>query len=201
MFKKSVLVCMLGVCLTAALHAQFSGGFGTENDPYIITTWKELAQIPSYRDRHFKLGNDLDFDNPAHYGGYVKPYNGVWISICVGAQDNSFTGVFDGDNKTIRNIQMSYGLFHTVSGTNSCIKNLNIEGQMNATGETNQSAPKAGSIARTMNNGSIINCESSVNITGGASSLGGLIGSGTANISNCVNRGNITVTTSVMSTL
>ena len=188
--KKSVLVFVLCICTITVLRAQFSGGTGAENNPYIITTWKELEQIPSYRDRHFKLGNDLDYDNTAHFGGYVKPAGG-WTSLCT--QALPFTGTFDGNNKTISNIQMTYGLFFMVSGINSCIKNLKINGQMTITNAVLYGTSyQGGSIARIMNVGSVVNCESSVNITG-IGTAGGFVGVGTANISYCINRGNISV--------
>ena len=86
----------------------FAGGTGVENDPYLISSARELgllAQImagnnagksyANYCDKHYKLTNDINL------------YGKVWCSIGIGTDGsgiNQFKGYFDGNNKTISNM-------------------------------------------------------------------------------------------------
>ena len=104
-------------------------GSGTAGDPYLIQTVWDLCRLEdrvnhgeSYSGKRFKLVNDLDLDNF------------VWYPIGV-RSDACFAGSFDGNNKTIRNMNIllvdcnvtspsySYGLFGYVKGV---IRDLNM---------------------------------------------------------------------------
>jgi hypothetical protein len=74
-----------------------SGGSGTENDPYLITTPAELNALASdvnsgtnYSDKYFKLNNAINYD-PAVDNNYTP----------IGDASHRFAGHFDGDGKSI----------------------------------------------------------------------------------------------------
>ena len=105
----------------------FAGGSGTEDDPYLIQTAKQLDNIRllnSYRERkmpYFKLVEDIDL---AEYKN--------WIPI--GTEDNPFVGTFDGDGHVIANLEYvgtsmpttDTGLF-SYTGEGAVIKNLTLK--------------------------------------------------------------------------
>ncbi len=117
----------------------------------------------------------------------------------------SFRGIFDGNNKTIKNIyinrpDMLVGLFGSTSNTsdyNIIIKNLSIFGNM--TGSTVGSILANGRTFDNSNKSSFIkieNCISNVKIEG-SDYVGGIIGINNASskgsliIANCINKGTI----------
>ena len=144
----AAIVALFLVSLSAS--AQFSGGNGTENNPYIITTPAQLAQLATlvnegntdYNDKHYKLGNELDLSE------YGEGFNGGAGWIPIGQVEiefydkrdlifNPFKGVFDGDNHIIYNLHIniinlnpdcysiiSVGLFGSIE--NGIIKNLGV---------------------------------------------------------------------------
>ncbi|MHC4867842.1 MAG: GLUG motif-containing protein, partial [Planctomycetota bacterium] len=70
----------------------FSGGSGTPEDPYLISTGNELNSIdhnPRLMTAHFKLINDLDLTGVSLFGIGLAPY--------------PFTGGFDGNDHSISN--------------------------------------------------------------------------------------------------
>jgi len=68
--KKLIGIFIVLFCSTGA-NAQFSGGNGTENNPYLITTAAQLAQLATYVNAgneafnscHYKLGTNIDLSN------------------------------------------------------------------------------------------------------------------------------------------
>ena len=121
----------------------FAGGNGTESDPYQIAKAEHLNNIRNYlgsehNDKHFKLIENI---NLAEYlGESGDGYNGGagWLPIGEKTEAKGyeyFTGVFDGNGKTISNLfinrpEMNYtALFRGVGYTTGQgkIMNLNIE--------------------------------------------------------------------------
>jgi hypothetical protein len=89
----------------------FSGGTGEPNDPYLISTTEDLSSIghnPRLMQCHFKLMTDLDLAGLAFYE--------------IGDGDYPFSGDFDGNGMTIRNL--THTLFGYVSGTIECVRLL-----------------------------------------------------------------------------
>ena len=123
--------------LTAAFAHGFTGS-GTTEDPYLIASTGDMAQLAedvnngnTYVGAYFKLANDLDFSSVTRDadGNNYTP---------IGSFDNihsiahGFAGSFDGNNKTISEIVVTHnndlgtGLFgHTTDA--AVIKNLKIE--------------------------------------------------------------------------
>ncbi len=128
--KFVAVAVMAGLFWAAAGHAGvYSGGDGTADNPYQVSTiadWQELAATPDDYSKHFILTNDLDFSGIA-----MTP-------IAAGAssaglyQGVPFAGVFDGQGYSIRNAVIDLpafsfvGLFSCVD-TDGLIQNLNIQ--------------------------------------------------------------------------
>ena len=157
----------------------FSGGNGSESNPYIITTAKQLAMLATlanggaspYCDPgvHYKLGNDIDL---SAYGSGFN-YGAGWIPI--GDNSNLFKGNFDGNTHKITNLYIydftlnGAGLFGLVSG--GTIKNLGVE-NVNIYADSN-----VGGVAGTMiYDNNLINCYSTGKIIGNGWYLGGISG-------------------------
>jgi hypothetical protein len=126
-----VLVCLLVVLLllpgyadSADSAAEFAGGSGTEDDPFLIATAQQLARVSSCLDAHFRLMADIDLN--------VAPYNRGKGWKPIGSMDEPFTGSFDGNGRTIRGLYINrededyIGLFGlTVEG--SALRNIRLE--------------------------------------------------------------------------
>jgi hypothetical protein len=112
------------------LVPKYSGGRGTVADPYKISTiadWQELIVTSADYDKHFVLLNDIDFGgiNLTPVAPDTDPT--VWN----GFQGIPFTGTFEGNHFTIRNLKILLskndyaGLFGYV-GTGGQIRNLRV---------------------------------------------------------------------------
>ena len=195
--KNLQLVFVAAVCffaITNKANAQFSGGSGTENDPYIITTAAQLVQFSTYfneywppdeyyqyHDKCYKLGNDIDLS------AYGSGWNGGkgWIPIGSYTYYNSFEGSFDGNNKKITGLYINessyqgFGFFGYIAGGK--VFNLGIE-NANVTGYD-----YVGAVVGRMSGGAITNCYSTGKVRANRYSAGGIAGdcSGSITITNC----------------
>lgn len=145
---------------TKANQVEFSGGTGTETDPYLLSTKEDLNNVRNYLSSYFKMTNDISFISTdfGPDGDFFNDGEG-WIAIGNSAE-KVFTGVFDGNGFTIENLAIStsreyIGLFGISSGD---ISNLTLEGL---------------SLKRTTGNG------------GSKSNVGGIVGSNSGSITNC----------------
>ena len=182
-----------------SVFGQFSGGNGTENNPYIITTAAELAQLATYvndgneafNSCHYKLGNDIDLSD--YQGGEG------WTPIGKYADPDYtfFIGVFDGNNKVITGLKINStnyynnleGLFGYVYG--GTIKNLGIE-DANVVRNLTTNMAYAGILAACIYNSTVSNCYTTGTVSASASSVvrtsdaGGIVGRmSNSTISNC----------------
>ena len=134
------------------VKTKFSGGEGTEDNPYLIATHNDIDYLmreQSYWNKYFKLVNNIDLDNAT-------------IS-CIGNENKKFSGVFDGNYFTISNVKIqnpngvSLGLFSYNEGT---IKNLTLKDVSVGMGTTDTSKKinYAGSLVG-YNVGTIENCK------------------------------------------
>lgn len=97
-------------------QAQYGGGSGTENDPYLIRTAEQMNAIGASQDdwdKHFQLRADID----------LSEYPGTSFNIIgTGTVNEAFTGVFDGNDHTISNLSLDStrenytGLFGYMTG-------------------------------------------------------------------------------------
>lgn len=105
------------VFFSGAALAAYSGGDGTEEAPFQLSTaanWTELVTTTADWDKHFILTADLDF-------------SGIEV-VPIGDSSSPFTGVVDGGGHAMKNIvmtDMSASLFYSLS--NAKIQDLRIE--------------------------------------------------------------------------
>lgn len=120
--KKTVLLFSIVIIIiflafsASATNNDFSGGSGTENDPYLIETTQQLNCVRNNLNAYFKLISDIE-----HVDDSID-----WTPI--GDKENPFSGVFDGNGHSIKKLYISssedyVGLFGYNEGT---IKNLSI---------------------------------------------------------------------------
>ncbi|WNY25759.1 GLUG motif-containing protein [Methanolapillus millepedarum] len=167
--------------------AAFSGaGNGTPSDPYQITTIAQLDEVRHNLSASYILMNDLDFS-----GSNLswEPIGEADVDSKSGQLSGLFSGQFDGNGKTIRNLSVSYpersgaGLFGHV-GQRGEITNLTLDNV------TISAQSSAGSLAG-QNDGIIRNC-SAVHVAAEAfNDLGGLVGVNNGFISNCFATGHL----------
>lgn len=138
----------------------FSGGDGTADNPYLITTAEQIDYIRENLADHYKLAGDIDL------GEYES-----WLPI--GDNTNQFAGSFDGSGYAIRNMKINSsfvgtGLFGCVSAEGQ-IQNVRLE-NVNVTGTT-----YTGSLAG-RNDGTINNCSALGVVSSSNQYIGGLVG-------------------------
>jgi len=148
----------------------YSGGEGTAEDPYWISTvadWSELIATSADWDKNFILINDIDFG-----GANLTP---------VGKWDQPFTGIFDGHGHVLRNIVFEWqlnreaGLFGYID--NGRIQNLDVD-------KIDSSVTFAGSLC-VSNRGTIRNCHVTGDSYIGGWDVGGLCAENLGTIDDC----------------
>jgi hypothetical protein len=167
-----IVLALLAFSLIALpTHAQYGGGTGEPNYPYLIYTPEQMNAIgtdPNDWNKHFKLMADIDL------GGLGERQ---WHTI--GTELNTpFRGTFDGDGHTISNFVhasasiTTAGLFALVADPNAEIRNLRLIAPR-VTG----SARYMGSLVGWLRQGILFNCHAQdVDIQGCWDSVGGLVG-------------------------
>ncbi|MBN2593060.1 MAG: hypothetical protein JXA81_06105 [Sedimentisphaerales bacterium] len=149
-------------------QAQYGGGSGTENDPYLIRTAEQMNVIGASQSdwgKHFQLRSDID----------LSEYPGTSYNIIgTGSMNDSFTGVFDGNDHTISSLSLNStrqnytGLFGYVSGQ---VMNL---GLINP--EVFSQGSNVGALAGYLFAGTISNCYVEGANVFGDDYVGGLVG-------------------------
>ncbi|MBO7317483.1 MAG: hypothetical protein J6U43_02035, partial [Bacteroidales bacterium] len=139
-----------------------SGGDGSQDNPYVITTPGELAQMHNYVNAHFVLGNDIDMSE------YARPY----------VAPIEFASTFDGNNYVISNMELNnsgmFGVLH--HGT---VKNLQLQSPTLNIGDNNIDM---GIIANSAQHGTIENVHIYDALiygnSGNRNHVGGILGQG-----------------------
>lgn len=210
-----VLLLSAGTCAVADDASAFSGGTGTEADPYLISSAEDLWNLAKlvnskeeggyrtdgkYNGACYRLTADIDLGGRKEWKpiGYEEPH-GVHYR---------FGGIFDGDGHTIsgmyikykesplREHQSAFGLFGCVS--DGTVKNLTVSESsifVEAEGST-----EIGAVAGNVRNGVIENCHTtdSVSLTG-PYKVGGICGSISTDspVQDCTNAASVTATSRV----
>ena len=120
MMTLAAIVCFIPVVLSA----QFSGGTGVIDDPWLVGTPHDVFNMRSCNNAYYLQICDIDLD--------VAPFNqgGGWVSI--GGTSSTWTFYYNGDGYSIANLwtYTSYhnsdprGLFNTLNG--GYVRNLNL---------------------------------------------------------------------------
>ena len=161
-------------------------GSGTESDPYLISSGADLkwldinmSKTDNFSGLYFKMTKSIDLQGESIKIGSYPSWSGRL----------TFKGIFDGNNCTIRNLNMTEsgmgaGLFSVVTGT---VRNLIVYG--NVKGDNKMT----GGIVGWLYGGTLQNCTNYVNVSStGSSETGAMIGtSQSSNVINCVNYGSV----------
>jgi hypothetical protein len=153
------------------VHAQYGGGTGEPNDPYLVYTPEQMNSIgtkPNDCDKHFKLMSDIDLNS----------FTGMEFNI-IGDPNIPFTGVFYGNGHTISNFNYTLaqkghtGLFGFIDDPNAQNRDLGlINPEIDAgTGDY------VGSLVGRIANGTFTDCYVEGSSVFGEFTLGGLVGS------------------------
>lgn len=168
--------------LTLPVQAQYGGGIGAPNDPYLIYTAEQMNEIGLHKEdqhKHFKLMADID----------LSAYSGTAFNM-IGVTDRAFPGfigVFDGDGHTISNFTYtstysgSVGIFASIWGPNARINNLGLIDPNIDAGAGSSVGPLAGRLEM----GTIINCYVVGGKVSGKRCVGGLVGNNDGHVTNC----------------
>lgn len=187
-----LLFCMaIAFCLNPLYAQTYSGGTGTESDPFLISQASDLTALASavnggntYQGKFFKVTSDIDLS-----GMNFTPI------AATGSTTTTFMGTFDGNGKTISNLTFLntaaysysyFGLFGRISG--ATIKNLKLSNcSVTANGKTDVGGLCGSAVAYS----SINNVSVQGNVRG--QSLVGLVcGSiSTSTIEGCVSSGKV----------
>ena len=100
--KKFILLFF--IVLSSNVFAQFSGGSGTEENPYQISTAQDLNNIKNYLgvahyDKYYKLMNDIDLTS--FLSGTTTGWEPIGKYLSNGDYGSAFMGHFDGNGRKI----------------------------------------------------------------------------------------------------
>lgn len=187
--KKRLLV--IGVLLLSfpalSVFAQYGGGSGTSNNPYLIYTTDQFNAIgaePNDWGKHFELRANLDLssleDNEYRIIGRVR-----YLSDNTEYPKHPFTGTFNGNHYVISNLRYTelpperfgwiregIGLFGLVDGPYAVIKNLTLVNSHIVAKENNF----VGSLIGILREGSVSRCHIVNGYIEANSAVGGLVG-------------------------
>ncbi len=115
----------------------YSGGTGSEEDPYLISTADDLRQLSLtvnsgdyYSNKYFKMTADISLNDTSDWQSWVENTVGLNEWTPIGYNDNFFYGFFDGDGHTVSGVYISdnesdnTGFFGYVGG--GYVKNLGV---------------------------------------------------------------------------
>jgi hypothetical protein len=166
-----LILLIFGIC-SGVVYANYGGGSGTEEDPYLISDPNHMQAIGTNLgdwDKHFKLIANIDL---SRFDGQ----DGRPAFNLIGNDSTAFSGVFDGNYHTISNFicnsgLVKVGLFRSASHYPIVIKNLGlINPNVSSTGDA------VGALVGNLN--SIISgCYvKGGSVSSGSDSVGGLVG-------------------------
>ena len=179
-----------GKISSATVKTLLGGGDGSEDSPFIISTYEHLKDFATYvnngtlNTEHVKLADDLE--------NGILNCSGMTDFEPIGNVSKQFKGTFDGNGKTISNLSIinvnskDVGLFGYNDGT---IKNLTLS-SCTISGGSSSSPSYIGALAGE-NAGSISGCtvkECTVSCNEDSSNpfVGGVVGILHGSITNCV---------------
>lgn len=209
------LILVLALPLKALAGQPFSGGEGSEGNPYLISSAADLKSLAdavnsgeTFEGKHFKLTTDLDYSNEA-----LKDGSNFTV---IGSLAAHFQGNFDGNNKTISGVVLSKSMDHIgfvgCLGTGGVVKNLvlmdvSITGQQcvgavvgcnyghvencSVTGTVEGVNAIGGIVGINNNSSKISNSTSNVTVTG-TQYVGGVAGVNYSAVESCTNNDDVT---------
>ncbi|WP_319507323.1 PKD domain-containing protein [uncultured Methanolobus sp.] len=201
---------MLLLCTGTASAATYSGGSGTEGDPYLLSSDSDIDTLSA---------------TSADWGSYFQITQDITLvgnHTPIGDGSTLFTGDFDGNGYAVTNLTVyrttEYAGFFGYTQTTANIYDLTVEtssdgvvstgfhvgaliGQnqgivsnCSSTGIVTGSGSSeyvGGLIGSFITSGSVSNCSANVTVTGPSHHVGGLIGACDQPVSNCYATGNV----------
>ncbi len=151
-----------------------------EKNVDILFAGEEIVQGVTY----ILIGNERQLNNISDCALNYKLSNNFTVSDFPILED--FSGIFEGNGKTINIINGTKSLFSSITST-AVIKNLTIDGEINLAG-------KGAAFVTNNFGGTITNCVNHADIVASSSFSGGIVGENYAggSVTYCGNSGNIT---------
>ena len=169
--------------------ATFSGGDGSQANPYIIGSATDLAQLTvnmansvNYNANYFKLDVDIDLNN--------HPWTPIALNgMAIGAFDGQHHKI-TGLNVDIATVSVGVGLFGKVK---LGVSNLHVSGTVKTTGSGSYAGGICGNITGDGSSAAVLaNCSFTGSVEG-VSSAGGIVGKmqSVTTITSCKNSGTV----------
>lgn len=177
----------------------FSGGAGTQEDPYKIANARDFKNIATYCANGYgydptKMISAADFLDAYYQQTADINLNNATLTP-IGSESAPFTGVYDGNSSKLENVSISTtsndtGLFAYLDG--ATVKDLTVSGSIQS------SKSNVGSIAGRANGASILRCVNQATVKSTANSstnaaVGGIVGQANqtspVTIESCANEG------------
>jgi len=182
----AMMCCAFFTFAGFACAGTYSGGSGTAEDPYRISTvadWTNLTIDPNNWDKQFIVLNDIDLS-----GINLTPVARDTDATKTGYQGTPFTGILEGNENVLHNVVINLptndyvGIFGYVK-TPGVIRNLGVE-NATITGRNYIGALTA------LSSGTLLHCHASGQATG-SNNIGMLAGSQAGVIDSCFASGQI----------
>ena len=187
----------VGLIITCLLHgmalAQYGGGNGTPDEPYLIYTADQLDSIgvnPGDWHTHFMLMADIDLfvyqGNSFHLiGNDSQPFNGVFDGN--GHTITNFTYVVTGsENQSDETVIAGIGFFRNVNGPYAIIRDLGlIDPNIHPASTCSKQVESVGALVGYFGIGLISNCYVERGSVRAEREVGGLVGRSFGVISRC----------------
>ncbi|MEX0594937.1 MAG: hypothetical protein WD512_00420, partial [Candidatus Paceibacterota bacterium] len=179
MFKKLIFIVLIST-FSFSVHAQFAGGSGTEEDPYLIESkfdLKYLSENSGLWSKDFKQISDIYFSTEDFSANGEFYYDGKGFLPIANLYAEAFSGTYNGNGKIIDSLYINRnssgdnsdgGLFGFIKYSD--IKNLSLT-NVNIKGRSSVGALASGSHLSEINN---VYVTGEIEIESGY--IGGLIG-------------------------
>lgn len=175
----TITVVLQGTALRRPGEYSFSGGTGTEEDPYqmaVAGDFLELSQAVTndnmtFEGKFFKMTKDVDLSS-------LKDYVPIGNNHGMGGAQHPFMGTFDGDGHTVSNLTAEFkGINYMGVGLFGLTQNAVIKGVTVINSKIKADAAP-GALVGVANGGQIINCHVGEGVTVNATHYyaGGLVG-------------------------
>jgi hypothetical protein len=133
MKKQFLLLTALLINAVVLQAVNFSGGTGTQKDPYLVANAEQLDQVRNFPNSHFLQVGDINLNTaPFNMGNYWLPIGGNRSN---NDTNNNFTGHYDGNGYFIFNLTVvqpgnsNVGLFGHIGAEGevaTSIKNVSL---------------------------------------------------------------------------
>jgi hypothetical protein len=163
--KFGIFLCQF---LLAGFVWGFAGGDGSEGNPWQIANRSELESVNSNLTAHYILINDIDLGGTNYTNAVIAPWEG--------SSRPAFSGVFDGNYKTIHNLCIDGGTTNSVIGLFSVIEHGGIIKKLRLDNCNVSGKDFLGMISGSLEWGVIISDCFASGAVSGQDSVGGLVG-------------------------